>query len=73
MAELTRSEQIAYEASAARTKKQAARDRGAADALKGNFCFALSDHLLNFLVPTNWPATLMFFPFKTLKSLCSGE
>ncbi len=35
MAELTRSEQIAYEESAARTKKQAARDRGAADALKG--------------------------------------
>ena len=35
MAELTRSEQIAYEASAARTKKQAARDRGATDALKG--------------------------------------
>ena len=34
MAELTKAEQAAYNASVARTKKQVARDRGAADALK---------------------------------------
>ena len=34
MAEATRAEQAAYNASVARTKKQAARERGAADALK---------------------------------------
>ena len=35
MAELTKSEQVAYDISAERTKKQAARNRGAADALNG--------------------------------------
>ena len=35
MAELTKGEQVAYDISAERTKKQAARDRGAADALNG--------------------------------------
>ncbi len=35
MAELTKSEQVAYDISAERTKKQAARNRGAAEALNG--------------------------------------